>query len=630
MKIRTKSNIYLVLSLLLCLLLILLPFCAAFINKTVTNYPKVISGRADFSDSSPKHAGYLYLSGEWEYFEGHIISGEALSEKSYKSIPLSFFVDLSHFLQQKGSYASYRLTISNLEFQNAVLYIPHFAGSYSVYINGELTGQNTDSFSSGGYSDKSARLTAVNFEKDREYTVVIEVSCDMMPGIYMTPVISDGGYDNLYTDIAMTFRSLIVGVVLFCAAFTLIYSVRRAAFFASKWLPLLFVLIAVRMMISTEGFTAFGFLFSSVSYEFITLVICISTFIIKLVALLFYTETLDLKIGKNTFIAFCTTFMLCALITSFFPYTVFNPYFYTVLQAATLPLDIILLSRLTDCAARKVPYATTYTLGYIAIFSGIMVDCLYTNGLIPMVMSSFMPVVFGLFVITFTIIFSRKLTSLYSAALKAAELDKELTAANTAIMISQIQPHFLYNALNTIKILIKRNPQKAEKAVVAFSKYLRGNMDSISQKTPIPFKTELEHIKNYCDIELMRFEDKLKIVYDTEYTNFYVPALSVQPIVENAIKHGVTKKAEGGQVTISSFEKDGFDCVVIKDDGVGFDMGAGFENTGSQSSHIGIKNVSGRLKTMMNAQLIIESVIGEGTTVTIKIPKGEKDEGLNR
>ena len=188
-------------------------------------------------------------------------------------------------------------------------------------------------------------------------------------------------------------------------------------------------------------------------------------------------------------------------------------------------------------------------------------------------------------------------------------------------MISQIQPHFLYNALNTIKYLIKRDPKTAEKAVIAFSKYLRGNMDSISQKHPIPFETELAHIKNYCAIELLRFGDKLNIVYNTDFTDFSVPSLSIQPLVENAIKHGVTKKPEGGTATVSSFEEAEFYCVVIEDDGIGFDPENPDFVPDDSHSHIGLSNVSNRLKIMVNAQLNIESEQGKGTRVTIKIPK---------
>ena len=199
------------------------------------------------------------------------------------------------------------------------------------------------------------------------------------------------------------------------------------------------------------------------------------------------------------------------------------------------------------------------------------------------------------------------------------QLERELERANTSIMLSQIQPHFLYNALNTIKSLIRRDPEKAETAIIDFSLYLRGNMDSLTKVDPIPISEELDHIKNYCSLEQLRFSDKLEIFYDIECKDFYVPTLSVQPIVENAIKHGVTKKAEGGSVTISTYEDKAYYYICVEDDGVGFDVNN--PDTDTSRSHVGIKNISERFKNIMNGEVEIVSEKGKGTTVTVKLPK---------
>ena len=201
----------------------------------------------------------------------------------------------------------------------------------------------------------------------------------------------------------------------------------------------------------------------------------------------------------------------------------------------------------------------------------------------------------------------------------AEEAEREVEKANMAVMISQIQPHFLYNALNTIKSLIRRDPKKAEQAVIDFSYYLRGNMDSLTHTEPIPFETELAHVKYYCDIELLRFSDKLKIEYDIQEKEFCVPTLSIQPIVENAIKHGVTKKPEGGTVRISTASDDKDYIVTVKDDGVGFDPSTIEEDDGR--SHVGIQNIRYRFENMMHATVSIESEKGVGTCVIIRIPK---------
>ena len=203
-------------------------------------------------------------------------------------------------------------------------------------------------------------------------------------------------------------------------------------------------------------------------------------------------------------------------------------------------------------------------------------------------------------------------------------VQKELYDAEVQIMVSQIQPHFMYNALSSIAILCKLDPATAYEATVTFSKYLRGNMDSLKQTEPVPFERELEHLKQYLYIEKLRFADKLNIEYDIQATDFRIPMLSIQPIVENAVKHGVGMKREGGTVKIASKETEtGFE-IIVSDDGVGFDMNAPKKEDGR--SHVGMENTKKRLRDMCHAEIIITSQPGEGTTARIIIPKESKED----
>lgn len=201
---------------------------------------------------------------------------------------------------------------------------------------------------------------------------------------------------------------------------------------------------------------------------------------------------------------------------------------------------------------------------------------------------------------------------------------KELFEAEVQIMVSQIRPHFMYNALSSIAILCKLDPDTAYEATVTFSDYLRGNMDSLKQTAPVPFTKELEHLKKYLYIEKLRFDDLLNIEYDIQATDFELPLLSIQPIVENAVKHGVGMKKEGGTVKISAIETaDAFE-VIIADDGVGFDMNAPKKDDGR--SHVGMENTKKRLRDMCGADIIITSKVGEGTTARVVIPKKDKED----
>lgn len=205
-------------------------------------------------------------------------------------------------------------------------------------------------------------------------------------------------------------------------------------------------------------------------------------------------------------------------------------------------------------------------------------------------------------------------------AQRLSEEEARLAQSRITILLSQIQPHFLYNTLTSICGLCDENPKEAKKITAEFADYLRHNLDSLSQRAPIPFSEELRHIKIYFDIEKKRFEDKLNIVYDIETDDFLLPSLSVQPLVENAVKHGIRKEKAGGVITLSTKEKGTCFEISIEDNGVGFDINAQKTN---EKSHLGIQNVRDRLWAMCNGRLIVKSEVGVGTTVLISIPKGE-------
>ncbi len=224
------------------------------------------------------------------------------------------------------------------------------------------------------------------------------------------------------------------------------------------------------------------------------------------------------------------------------------------------------------------------------------------------------------------------------------------------VMYSQIGPHFIFNTLSAIYGLVDRNPKKAKEAINYFSEYLRGNIDSIGKTGWVPFEEELQHIDSYVWIEKMRFGDELSVEYDIDTMDFEVPPLSVQPLVENAIKHGIHKKNGPGKVTISTWEDENDYVVEVVDDGVGFDTtnfeksfkyeiknvtdrGLGLrrrkEETKEQStenphkdgrSHVGLENTRARLIGSGRGKLDIISSPGEGTKAVITIFKNKSQE----
>ena len=190
-----------------------------------------------------------------------------------------------------------------------------------------------------------------------------------------------------------------------------------------------------------------------------------------------------------------------------------------------------------------------------------------------------------------------------------------------AIMLSQIQPHFLYNVLTGIRVLCRMDPKKAEGALLDFTSYLRGNLNSLQEERCIPFERELEHVRHYTELEKMRYGEDLRVHFITPATEFVLPALTLEPIVENAVRHGVMQRSGGGTVTVQTEELPYAYRITVTDDGVGFDVNT-LEDM--QTEHVGIVNVKERLFSMCGGHLEIRSEPGMGTVVEMSIPKGGK------
>lgn len=257
-------------------------------------------------------------------------------------------------------------------------------------------------------------------------------------------------------------------------------------------------------------------------------------------------------------------------------------------------------------------------LGCCIIFlSAIIIDILNANFLwwTGLYLSKILFVIIFLIGIGIAIV---EIPKYFKISLKSTELEKELKTQKLSLMLSQIQPHFMFNSLTTIMYLCEEKPTLARETLEKFSFFLRGILEASELKECVSINYELDIVKNYLFVEKQRFGDKLKVEYDLKSEDFFIPILSIQPIVENAVRHGIRRKSEGGKITISTFSEEIYHCVVISDDGVGFDtLSVNLDN----DIHIGVKNVKERIKLMTGGIIEISSEINKGTQVVIKIPR---------
>ena len=608
------------------LISIILPLLS-YLNPQAINNFDFKQAHADLEGYDLSDSGPVALAGEWEFYWNERIVTEGSDRKIpdlYIDVPSAWTAyEINGQKLQSSGIASYKTTISNVSSNERILVsVNNLPGKCKVFIDGECVFSNRGI---PGVTGNTSFYTYANpVEVDSgEHTLVVEVDCEFSSGLTALPQLSTY-HEYRHSEISsVAVRYGIIGVVALFAIGTVLMCIIRKRVGNQLWMLLLCVIFVFRMLISNEGYMVAHTILGDLNYEFMTSLIFVSTYIIKLCMLMYLNTKLGLKIKQYTLMLVSMVFLVCAFVPYFVYSQIYVATIYMWLQSAAYLVDGFMIYKLSGAVVNKERNAIAFLIIYCVNACAIIIDNFYLNGYIAGEVSFIMPVACMSFIGMMIVLHLIESFSDYKKAQITADLQRELSELNTTLMISQIQPHFLYNALNTIKYMTKKDPKTAEHAIVKFSSYLRANMDSLTQKEPIAFTKELEHVKNYIDIEQLRFGDRLKTEYDIQTENFTIPPLTIQPIVENAIKHGVNQKPEGGTVKISTKEADDAFIVVISDDGVGYDVNQILDDG---RSHVGISNIKKRLSTMLDATVEINSVIGEGTQATITIPKNNDPE----
>ncbi len=184
----------------------------------------------------------------------------------------------------------------------------------------------------------------------------------------------------------------------------------------------------------------------------------------------------------------------------------------------------------------------------------------------------------------------------------------------TSIKILQMRPHFIYNTMTSIYYLCGEDPDKAQKVILDFTNYLRHNFTAISKDEMISFVEELEHVQAYLAVEKSRYEDKLFVDFDTPYTSFRIPPLTIQPVVENAVKYGVSPDMSPLHITVSTRDTGKGAEITVRD------TGPGYRPVDDNEPHVALENIKERLEMMCGGKLQIEPCECGGTKVIITIP----------
>ena len=194
---------------------------------------------------------------------------------------------------------------------------------------------------------------------------------------------------------------------------------------------------------------------------------------------------------------------------------------------------------------------------------------------------------------------------------------REIAHQRASIMVLQMRPHFIFNTMMSIYYLCAQDSKKAQQVTLDFTSYLRKNFSAIASENTIPFANELEHTRAYLAVEQVQFEDSLFVEYDTPHTRFRVPPLTLQPIVENAVKHGMDPDSAPLRIYIRTRETDAGYEIIVEDNGPGFAQA----NTDDSEPHIALANIQHRLEIMCGGKLTVMPREGGGTVVKVILPE---------
>ena len=299
-------------------------------------------------------------------------------------------------------------------------------------------------------------------------------------------------------------------------------------------------------------------------------------------------------------------FLIIAQFTDVFYYvTPDNRFFYGPLYKLSLvPLVLIMLLNIAGVIIRRKKLSKKH-------FTALLIYLLPMTAAI--ILHMFVPV--ELFVIFGMALFAMIMFGLILSdnMEQYKKQQQEIAHQRASVMVLQMRPHFIYNTMTTIYYLCKQDADKAQQVTMDFINYLRQNFNAIASEDAVPFADELKHTQSYLAVEKAQHEDSLFVEYDTPFTHFRLPPLTLQPLVENAVKHAMDPNAGPLTVSVRTQQTNAGVFITVEDNGKGFDPGD------ISKPHPALDNIESRLKQQCGGTLKIDSAPG-CTTVTIIIP----------
>lgn len=585
--------------------------------------PQAEKGVIKLTDRNFLEDANLKLDGEWELYWNRLLEHKDLHELEpdiYANVPNSWneYSLQGNKLPGEG-YATYRLrVITNLPEGTMLGFrIYTFSSAYKLYIDEELVASKGTVAQVAAEEIGEYDPQAVLFEVPAsEFDIIIQVSNfhyargGFWYSVYM------GGPDTITDlhDSLMAKQILLSGALLMISMFFIaIYILRRELKYT-----LAFALLCLSILVLADmvGQLVLVRIFPGISFELVILLWYSSTAWV-LFFLVWYVHELYTSKFSNLMLKICFIYaFINQIVFILTPIT-----FFTEFGQITNYTDIIFV--ICTVVIVIIGVKKGHSGGWLNIMSLMIVLVTYIHDILYWTnefRSPFGEIFYlGLFLFIFIqMVIQAQRIKLYHEHKTAAELQ---------FLQAQIKPHFLYNTLNTVISVSRYDTDEARKLLVDFSKYLRRSFDFEELSQFVPLKHEIELAQAYVEIEKARFEERLVVMFEVPANlEIKVPAVMLQPLIENAVIHGILPKPEGGRIDVTVLEEAKTLIFTIKDNGVGMDKATIMEpsnwvkNLHTKEKGIGLANIDSRLRNLFGKGLEIKSSPGMGTEITWRIP----------
>lgn len=599
------------------------------------------NGRADLSEADLNQNKWVALNGSWEFYFDQLLSPrDFLSENkpqmdSLIKVPSSWADKKSENRDypSKG-VATYRLIVQYPDtLEDPALSIKTVANAYKLYVNGQLATEVGKVSDQPADFKEGAQVHIIDLPNDKQEVELIFQVANLnyaKGGLRESPIFGSKKVLEQHRMTLMAFQLLFIGGVLIFGIYYLLLFILQTENITALFFSILCIITGLRSLIWGE--VPILLFLPNISYDALAYINYFTGYNIIPLMVLFTVSIYPLEYKRITLglVLLPTLFFEALLLTS----TEFMSSFSSYLYLLILLQMVYMIQFMTRVVVKKLENAVLMYIAICVYFLAINQDILHFSGLGGIDATNMF--LYGNIAVVIAMSYAqekrqanihKKLTMYNENLLEADRLKDKIMATEMSFLQAQIKPHFLYNALNAIANVCERDGKKAAKLIMDLAVYLRGSLEFNHLDKMATIEKELEFVDTYFHIEQARFGEKIRLIKEIESPlGFQLPVLVLQPLLENAVRHGISKKSGGGSVCIRINQINGEACIEIKDDGVGIEeKRLEMILTDERSDQgVGMLNINHRLRRLYGTGLEITSEVGIGTCVKFVIPGGGK------